>query len=425
MNDEASTYYQDIIDQMTYGHNWLNQTFGSCARPKIGWQIDPFGHSREQASLLSQMGFDGLFLGRIDYQDKELRERSSTLEMVWKSSPSLGSKGDIFTGILPNVYWPPKGFCFDANCWDEPLHDQNILTRTREFIAHVKSQAANYNTNHTIITMGMDFYFRDADKWFRNLDKLISSVNSLTSSEGVHMVYSTPSCYLNSLHDLNRRWSTKLDDFFPYADAFNTYWTGYFTSRPSLKFHIRLANNVLQAAKQLQALTLGLNERTWYKLKPLQEVLGIMQHHDAVTGTCKQYVSNDYTSMMAKAIQVAEESIVESYDRLWIKEGFSPLSVNGGAGGGPVTFCNQLNSSICEVTQFLSPSSDVTVIIYNPVAHPVKHYVRLPVRGSPSSGFRVRDSLGSVSASQVTIRAIDLVACTLPYRVLVILDMVT
>lgn len=401
MNDEASTYYQDIIDQMTYGHNWLNQTFGSCARPRVGWQIDPFGHSREQASLLSQMGFDGLFFGRIDYQDKELRERTQTLEMVWKSSPSLGSKADLFTGVLPNVYWPPKGFCWDANCWDEPLHDQNVLIKTREFINHVRQQAANYNTNHTIITMGMDFYFRDADKWYRNLDKLIASVNSLTATEGVHMMYSTPGCYLKSLHELNRRWPTKLDDFFPYADAFNTYWTGYFTSRPSLKYQIRMANNVLQAAKQLQVLTLGLNERTWFKLKPLQEVLGIMQHHDAVTGTEKQYVSNDYTAMMSKAIQVAEEAIIESYDRMWIKEGFSPLS-SGNGGGGPITFCNQLNSSICEVTQFLSPSSDVTIIIYNPVAHPVKHYVRLPVRGSsPSSGFRVRDALGSISASQV------------------------
>ena len=219
MNDEAAVYYQDVIDQLTYGLQWLNKTFGECGIPKVGWQIDPFGHSREQASIFSQMAFDGLFLGRIDYQDKALREKTQTLEMVWKASPSLGQRADIFTGVLPNVYWPPTGFCWDVNCWDEPLHERNSQSKAKEFINHVKKQASFYGTNHTIITMGMDFYFRDATKWFTNLDKLIQTVNSMEREEGVHMFYSSPTCYLKSLHDMRRRWPTKLDDFFPYADA--------------------------------------------------------------------------------------------------------------------------------------------------------------------------------------------------------------
>ena len=35
--------------------SFLNDTFGECGRPRISWQIDPFGHSKEQAFIFSQM----------------------------------------------------------------------------------------------------------------------------------------------------------------------------------------------------------------------------------------------------------------------------------------------------------------------------------------------------------------------------------
>lgn len=283
MNDEAAAHYSSIIDGFTVGHRWLNRTFGECGKPKVGWQIDPFGHSREQASISAQMGFDGLYLGRIDYQDKVTRERMKTLEFIWKASPSVGERADIFTGILPNVYWPPRGFCFDVNCFDEPIYEDNALRRAREFIKLVKEQAETYATNNTVITMGMDFYYRDAQKWYRNLDLLMQTINDLQAEEGVNIFYSTPSCYLSALHKVNKTWPAKLDDFFPYADAFNAYWTGFYTSRPSLKYHIKYANNVLQAAKQLNVLS-RMPPVFTSRLEPLKEAMGLLIHHDAVTG---------------------------------------------------------------------------------------------------------------------------------------------
>jgi hypothetical protein len=41
MNDEAGAYYDDIVDQMTLGHEFLWREFGIV--PRIGWQIGTDG----------------------------------------------------------------------------------------------------------------------------------------------------------------------------------------------------------------------------------------------------------------------------------------------------------------------------------------------------------------------------------------------
>lgn len=122
MNDEAAAHYQSIVDQFTWGLRFLNENFGECGRPRIGWQIDPFGHSREQASLFTKMGYDGMFFSRLDYRDKLQRRSDKSMEVVWQTSENLDDS-DILTGVLYNHYSPPPGFCFDILCNDEPIID--------------------------------------------------------------------------------------------------------------------------------------------------------------------------------------------------------------------------------------------------------------------------------------------------------------
>jgi lysosomal alpha-mannosidase len=413
MNDEAVSHYTAIIDQMTLGHKTLHRLFGQCGGiPKIGWQIDPFGHSREYASLLAQMGFDGLFLGRIDFQDKIFRQNMQSMEFVWKASPSLGAyKTDLFTSILPNTYSPPDQFCFDLNCNDEQLNKYNIQHKAAQFVSMMMKQAEFYATNHTLVTMGMDFHYRDANKWYTNLDILIDEIQSNPQRYKVNLVYSTPSCYLKNIHKQSHvSWPVKLDDFFPYADAHNSYWTGYYTSRPGLKYQIVLGNNFLQAAKQLSVLANPqTNQDAVNELEPLQETLGILQHHDAVTGTCKQFVNDDYSRMLAHAMKKAHHSLVTSVAKIiehnneqrqaQQQQPMSPIDTF--IMKGEHIFCSSLNASHCQISEKLDRFEKLLIHVYNPASHTVQHYVQIPVR---DGRYLVRESTGTglVVASQQT-----------------------
>lgn len=70
----------------------INDTLGECGRPKIGWQIDPFGHSREMASIFAGLGYEAMFFARLDYRDNAKRHQTQTLETMWQGSQSLGKK---------------------------------------------------------------------------------------------------------------------------------------------------------------------------------------------------------------------------------------------------------------------------------------------------------------------------------------------
>jgi lysosomal alpha-mannosidase len=44
-------------------------------------------------------------------------------------------------------------------------------------------------------------------------------------------------------------------------------------------------------------------------LDSLREAMGIMQHHDAVTGTEKQHVADDYARTLSKAFEDARGAV--------------------------------------------------------------------------------------------------------------------
>ncbi|XP_046352433.2 lysosomal alpha-mannosidase-like [Haliotis rufescens] len=360
MSDAATTFYNDIIDQHTLGFDFIDRHFGPCAQSKVAWHVDQFGHSREHSSIFAQMGFDAIVLGRIDYQDIAARTQSKTRELVWQSSPdNLGDKGSLFTHISGG-YYAPKGYVMDG--WKEDRLDNMDL---QTFLDEIEKQRNSFKTNHVMIPMGSDFGFRNAGEWFENLDKLIDRINARQQQGSkINLLYSTPSCYINSVNKARVTWTNKTDDFFPYA-VDNGYWTGYFTSKAGLKLHVKKAGALLQACKQLSVFA-GLSD-VFRRMHVLKAAMGVLQHHDAITGTEKHHVAQDYNKMLSEGVHQCQTVIDESYQFLTSDQPDHSIHQH---------FCPEMNITMCPVTE---SSHRLALFIYNPISRSITSLIRLPV----------------------------------------------
>jgi alpha-mannosidase len=174
MHDEAASHYIGMIDQTTLGHTFLKHELGVI--PTVGWQLDPFGHSATQASLMtSRLGFDALYFGRIDYQDLALRRLTRQCEGLWNASSSF-SDSTVFWGLTGSYggnYGAPPGFCFDVQCdHDEYLVGSNetrLQERLEAFLQDLRVQSDQTVDNHIMLTFGMDFQYLEAHINYANM----------------------------------------------------------------------------------------------------------------------------------------------------------------------------------------------------------------------------------------------------------------
>ncbi|KAK4784826.1 hypothetical protein SAY86_019194 [Trapa natans] len=393
MHDEATVHYIDMIDQTTLGHRLIKENFDKA--PRAGWQIDPFGHSAVQGYLLgAELGFSSVHFARIDYQDRAKRKADKALEVVWQGSYTFGSSSQIFANAFPVHYSPPAGFSFEVSnlyvpVQDNPLlFDYNVQQRVDDFVSAAISQANVTRTNHIMWTMGDDFQYQYAESWFKQMDKLIHYVRK---DGRVNALYSTPSLYTDAKNGENISWPLKTDDYFPYADHQNAYWTGYFTSRPALKRYVRMLSGYYLAARELEFLV-G-KRSAGPSTYSLGDALGIAQHHDSITGTARQHTTDDYAKRLAIGATEAETAVNDALLCL-----ISNKTGQCQAPSSTFSQCQLLNISYCPVTEKDIPEGkSLVVVAYNPLGWNRTDIVRIPVN---DMNLVVKSSTGSIIETQ-------------------------
>ena len=174
MHDEAASHYADMITQTARGHRFLSDQFGAGALPTVGWQLDPFGHSALQATLMgAELGFGAVFLGRADYDDLAGRRATRRLELGWAPSGSAPGARTLAMVLGSGNYGPPPGFDWDVNSGGEapPVVDDpamgaefNVHGRVDAFVDAAQEWATLFQGagpgGDVMFTMGSDFHYQ-------------------------------------------------------------------------------------------------------------------------------------------------------------------------------------------------------------------------------------------------------------------------
>ena len=247
--------------------------------------------------------------------------------------------------------------------------------------------------------------YENAEVYMKNNDLMIHSVFRFQQSrqidvasifddeyDHINIFYSNPNYYTKEKYLERQRkmskngetistWSTKSDDFFPYADFDDAYWTGYFVSRTGFKRLERVASSFLMAARQVdsyRARNASFDECNGTEcsepLYELEDALGVAQHHDAISGTAKQHVANDYARRVSAGIQKSAAHVAKTMRHLLLEEGAPDMYLQD------FGFCQLLNETICNISEDASRNgNDLYIVVYNALATIRSVVIGIPV----------------------------------------------
>ncbi|KNC81770.1 hypothetical protein SARC_05918 [Sphaeroforma arctica JP610] len=293
-----------------------------------------------------------------------------------KSKPDLS----ILGLVLYDHYGPPDSLNLGDGA--EPVNDDSTLDEynIKEFVDRFVHAAVKYAessiTTNVLFPMGEDFCYRNSEPYYKNMDKII---HYMKKDGRVNAFYSNPEIYVDAVKKETKaskhEWLQNNDDFFPYSHNPHSYWTGYFTSRPAVKRLERQAMNVLMACRQAEIFTSSKDEFKQSKSSSslrLARAMAIVQHHDGVSGTEKQFVAEDYTKRLSQGVKKCEDVISRAYfcsnDQFPVETARNNEMEGRESDPALLETCLQAtNTSICAGTERAIAGAEISVVVYNPL----------------------------------------------------------
>lgn len=410
MPDEASSHYVAVIDQLIEGHQWLWENLG--VRPENSWSIDPFGYSSTMPYLWKTSGMSSMVIQRVHQAVKASLMKEKALEFNWRQVWDRTGSTDIFCHVMPFMLYnikyscgPNQFTCLHFDFRQVPGETSESLAQevtaanieaTAEMLYHqYRAKAYYFRYNTILVPVGDDFRYDKEVEWeqqYHNYEKLIQFMNA-RRDWNIHVQWGTLKHYFQNVEkerarqtSLNRNEDSPVlsGDFFPYSDRDMAYWTGYYSTRPFDKFFGRELQSRLQAADILNTLHYAVGKRTNANpesnfsvqsslLQQARRALGLFLHHDAITGTEKSFVAEDYEQYLFRATDMAND--VMKFAIQWL--------LSDGRVESPLVFqpetVRKHHAGLPEKQVISVPESGATVAVFNSLAHPRQQLVNLLV----------------------------------------------
>lgn len=355
--DEATTHFTAVIDQLVEGHLWIRDILG--VTPNISWSIDPFGYSTSLPYLWYKSGMTDMTILRVHGALKQYMGHRHMMTFNWRQPWDLMGKSDILCHVEPYTLYnieyscgPDQDVCAVMDFGrraplpsekDAPIaigNGEKQAKNLHEYATMVANQyrqkADHYKHDVLLMPHGDDFrYIMDHEfqSNYDNMKKLMDHINSRPELN-IRMRFGTVGDYFNELHKSITK-SGKPDtslsgDFFTYTDRDDEYWSGYYTSRPFDKRMIRYLLEVLKTAEMLTTFAVYRAKQQGYVYKHVEKVLkdlqearrthGLVQHHDAITGTSAHPTVVDFENRITGAITLLQGVISRDIESILLKE---------------------------------------------------------------------------------------------------------
>jgi len=326
---------ESLLRDFLAGQEWLRKN-GMTQEPSLAYFPDSFGHSPALPSLLRAAGFnyaavtriDGMFypgadielprnFPRLGSSAELLMNKDRTLDFIWRG-PDGGevlchwnaftySQGDMisYRGIA-RVYIFPTSY--------PDRSERNVASKIGRFTARL---AACSRTPYLCCPVGGDFVGP-----VPGLAALLDRYNRTRyASTGIWALNAGLDDYL-SLVDCHRE-SLPVLELDP-----NPYWTGFYSSRPTLKARCHRAADMLGFAEAASLLpgNRGADKTIGAELEDAWWYVAASNHHDFITGTSPDYVVEaeqvPWTEQAASAARAA-------ISRMKVSQVAAPVAAGG------------------------------------------------------------------------------------------------